>query len=112
MVRVKYVKLASSAPDDAALGALNSYAQTLSASSRAVGPFLSGGVFTLCVTAQPNGEILAFALFAVLSSVSFLMSFGIRTRPPTADAFEVDSDPELDDDDADDNGEFSEIHWR
>lgn len=57
---------------------LNGLAQTLSAAGRAVGPFLSGGLFTLATNIKPKGEALAFGVFGGVTFIGFLMSFGIR----------------------------------
>ncbi|KAJ5092421.1 hypothetical protein NUU61_007291 [Penicillium alfredii] len=82
----------NSAPNHAVLGALNGLAQTLSAAGRAVGPFLSGGLFSLTSKVQPKGEALAFGVFGAVSFVGFLMSFGIRDRSLEAEGWGEDSD--------------------
>jgi MFS family permease len=61
------------------LGTLNGLAQTLSAAGRAVGPFLSGGLFSIALKVQPKGEALAFGVFGVVAFIGFLLSFGIRS---------------------------------
>ena len=60
------------------LGTLNGLAQTLSAAGRAVGPLISGGLFSLSTQVKPKGEALAFGLFGGIAFLGFLMSFGIR----------------------------------
>ncbi|KAJ6150314.1 hypothetical protein N7471_001513 [Penicillium samsonianum] len=82
----------NSAPNHAVLGALNGLAQTLSAAGRAVGPFLSGGLFSLTAKIQPKGEAVAFGVFAAVSFIGFIMSFGIRGRALEAEGWGVDSD--------------------
>lgn len=82
----------NSAPNHAVLGALNGLAQTLSAAGRAVGPFLSGGLFSLTSKIQPKGEVLAFGVFGAVSFVGFIMSFGIRGRSLEAEGWNSDSD--------------------
>jgi MFS family permease len=82
----------NSAPNHAVLGALNGLAQTLSAAGRAVGPFLSGGLFSLTAKIQPKGEALAFGVFGAVSFVGFILSFGIRGRSLEADGWSEDSD--------------------
>lgn len=82
----------NSAPNHAVLGALNGLAQTLSAAGRAVGPFLSGGLFSLTAKIQPKGEALAFGVFGAVSFVGFIMSFGIRGRSLEAEGWGEDSD--------------------
>ncbi|PGH12771.1 hypothetical protein AJ80_06595 [Polytolypa hystricis UAMH7299] len=69
----------NSAPDHSVLGALNGLAQTLGAAGRAVGPFLSGGLFTLATKVEPKGEAMAFGVFGGVAFVGFLLSFGIRS---------------------------------
>lgn len=77
---------------------MNGLAQTLSAAGRAVGPFLSGGLFSLTAKIQPKGEALAFGVFGAVSFIGFIMSFGIRGRSLEAEGWGESSD---DDDDAD-----------
>ncbi|KAJ5657601.1 Major facilitator superfamily domain general substrate transporter [Penicillium longicatenatum] len=77
--------ITNSAPNHAVLGALNGLAQTLSAAGRSVGPFLSGGLFTLTAKIQPRGEALAFGVFGAVSFIGFLLSFGIRAQTLEAD---------------------------
>lgn len=74
------------------MGALNGLAQTLSAAGRAVGPFLSGGLFSLATKIQNNGELMAFGVFAAVSFVGFILSFGIRGRSLEAAGWGEDSD--------------------
>lgn len=59
-----------------------------------MGPFLSGGLFSLTTKIQPKGEALAFGVFGAVSFIGFLMSFGIRGRSLEADGGEEDSDDE------------------
>ncbi|KAJ5669363.1 hypothetical protein N7462_010433 [Penicillium macrosclerotiorum] len=82
----------NSAPNHAVLGALNGLAQTLSAAGRTVGPFLSGGLFSLTSKIQPKGEAIAFGVFGAVSFIGFLLSFGIRGRSLEADGWASDSD--------------------
>ncbi|KAJ5375604.1 hypothetical protein N7517_007610 [Penicillium concentricum] len=84
--------ITNSAPNNAVLGALNGLAQTLSAAGRAVGPFLSGGLFSLTAKIQPKGEALAFGVFGAVSFIGFIMSFGIRGRSLEAEGWGEDSD--------------------
>lgn len=60
------------------MGTLNGLAQTLSAAGRAVGPFLSGGLFSLATGVKPKGEALAWGIFGGIAFLGFLGSFGIR----------------------------------
>ncbi|KAJ6159259.1 hypothetical protein N7485_012085 [Penicillium canescens] len=82
----------NSAPNHAVLGALNGLAQTLSAAGRAVGPFLSGGLFSLTAKIQLKGEAVAFGVFGAVSFIGFILSFGIRGRSLEADGWGEDSD--------------------
>ncbi|QDS70526.1 hypothetical protein FKW77_010307 [Venturia effusa] len=72
--------ITNSAPSHASLGKLNGLAQTLSAGGRAIGPFISGGIFTAATKIQPKGEALAFCVFGGVAFIGFLMSFGIRAQ--------------------------------
>jgi hypothetical protein len=76
------------------LGKLNGLAQTLSAAGRAVGPFISGGIFSAATKIQPKGEALAFGLFGGIAFLGFVMSFGIKSE-----ALEADADWDDEDDD-------------
>jgi hypothetical protein len=60
------------------LGTLNGIAQTLSAAGRAVGPFISGSLFTGATKLPGKGEALPFGVFAGITLIGFAMSFGIR----------------------------------
>jgi hypothetical protein len=89
------------------LGTLNGLAQTLSAAGRSVGPFISGALFTAATSIRPKGEALAFGIFAGISFVGFVLSFGIRGGGLEAEGFSTDDDDEEDDDD-DENEEEEE----
>ncbi|KAF9891339.1 hypothetical protein FE257_004194 [Aspergillus nanangensis] len=97
--------ITNSAPDHAVLGALNGLAQTLSAAGRAVGPFLSGTLFSLSSRIKPKGEALAFGIFAATSFIGFVLSLGIRDRSLEAEGWASGSDGNYksDDDDNDDD---------
>ena len=82
----------NSARDHSVLGALNGLAQTLSAAGRAVGPFLSGGLFSLATNVHPKGEALAFGVFGGVAFVGFLLSFGIRSPELEAEGWESEDD--------------------
>lgn len=85
--------ITNSAPSHAVLGTLNGLAQTLSAAGRAVGPFISGGLFTAATKVEFKGELLAFGIFGGISFVGFLASFGIRGAELEADGY-ADHDEE------------------
>ncbi|RDL36558.1 MFS general substrate transporter [Venustampulla echinocandica] len=70
--------ITNSAPNHSVLGTLNGLAQTLSAAGRAVGPFLSGGLFTLSTRVQPKGEALAWGVFGGIAFLGWIASFGIK----------------------------------
>ena len=86
------------------LGTLNGLAQTLSAAGRAVGPFLSGGLFTLATRVRPKGEALAFGVFGGITFIGFLMSLGIRGEGLEAEGWDEEEGSE-DDEDEDDDGD-------
>jgi len=72
--------ITNSAPSHETLGTLNGIAQTLSAAGRSVGPFLSGGLFTLSTRVRPKGEALAWGLFAGVTLCGWFGSFVIRNK--------------------------------
>ncbi|RMZ89282.1 hypothetical protein DV736_g3488, partial [Chaetothyriales sp. CBS 134916] len=82
----------NSAPNHAVLGALNGVAQTLSAAGRAVGPFLSGGLFSIATRVRPKGEAMAFGVFGGIAFIGFLLSFGIRSLDLEAEGWKSDDD--------------------
>ncbi|KKK14041.1 hypothetical protein P175DRAFT_0484375 [Aspergillus ochraceoroseus IBT 24754] len=90
--------ITNSAPDNAVLGALNGLAQTLSAAGRALGPFLSGSLFSLTARIQPRGEIIPFGVFAVVSLIGFVLSFGIQGRSLEAEDWNSDNESTKSDD--------------
>ncbi|KAL8776787.1 MAG: hypothetical protein Q9194_002945 [Teloschistes cf. exilis] len=79
--------ITNSAPDHSVLGTINGLAQTLSAAGRAVGPFLSGALFSAAMKIRPKGEALAFGVFGGITFVGFLLSFGIRGEGLEAEDF-------------------------
>lgn len=85
-------QITNSAPNHAVLGALNGLAQTLSAAGRAVGPFISGALFSASVHVRPKGEALAFGAFGGVAFIGFLLSFGIRSSDLEAEGWDSDSD--------------------
>ncbi|KAM0724226.1 hypothetical protein Q7P37_000108 [Cladosporium fusiforme] len=86
--------ITNSAPSHAVLGTLNGLAQTLSAAGRAVGPFISGGLFTAATKVEFKGELLAFGIFGGISLVGFVLSLGIRGAELEADGWRENSDEE------------------
>jgi hypothetical protein len=71
-------------------------AQTLSALGRSVGPFVSGGLFTLSTGIRPKGEALAFSLFGGLAVLGFAGSFLIRRAGLEGTAWKEDEEEEDD----------------
>lgn len=102
MLTRKY-QITNSAPNHAVLGTLNGLAQTLSAAGRAVGPFLSGGLFSLATQVKPKGEALAWGVFGGIAFLGFLGSFGIRGEELESQEFDEENGNESDED-VDDDG--------
>lgn len=100
--------ITNSAPSHAVLGTINGLAQTLSAAGRAVGPFISGALFSAATKVHPKGEALAFGVFGGISFIGFLLSFGIRGAGLEAEGFSEDDSgdeeegEETEDDEVDD----------
>ena len=85
-------QITNSAPNHSVLGTLNGLAQTLSAAGRAVGPFLSGSLFSFATGVQPKGEALAFGVFGGIAFLGLVGSFGIRGSSLEAEGWEEDQD--------------------
>ncbi|KAK5128680.1 hypothetical protein LTR85_000013 [Meristemomyces frigidus] len=83
--------ITNAAPSHAVLGTLNGLAQTLSAAGRAVGPFISGSLFSAATRVQPKGEALAFGVFGGIAFLGFLLSFGITGKGLEAEGWGDDS---------------------
>ena len=64
----------------------------LSAGGRTVGPFLSGGLFSLAAESPTRGPALTFGIFAALSFIGFLASLGIRGKKLEAEGSSHDDD--------------------
>ncbi|RKF55614.1 putative membrane protein [Erysiphe neolycopersici] len=72
--------ITNTAPNHSVLGTLNGLAQTLSAAGRAIGPILSGFLFSTAATRiHSRGEVLPWTVFGVIAFLSFLASFGIKS---------------------------------
>ncbi|KAG7291354.1 hypothetical protein NEMBOFW57_001369 [Staphylotrichum longicolle] len=93
--------ITNSAPSHETLGTLNGIAQTLSAAGRSIGPFLSGGLFTLSTRVRPKGEALAWGLFAGIALLGWVASFIIHSKGLESAEFS-------DDEDSDDEANTSE----
>ena len=57
-----------------------------------MGPFVSGGLFTVATKVRPKGEALAFGVFGGVAFIGFLLSFGIRSPDLEAEGWGSDSD--------------------
>ncbi|KAI9786308.1 MAG: hypothetical protein M1816_008049 [Peltula sp. TS41687] len=95
--------ITNSAPNHSVLGTLNGIAQTLSAAGRAIGPFLSGGLFSISTHVKPKGELLAWGVFGGVAFVGFLMSFGIKSPQLEAEGWEEEDGPVHSDNEDDDH---------
>ncbi|KAL0260277.1 hypothetical protein SLS55_003963 [Diplodia seriata] len=100
-------QITNSAPDHAVLGTLNGLAQTLSAGGRAVGPFVSGSLFSAATRIKPKGEAMAFGIFGGITFIGFLLSFGIRGAGLESDGLDEEEGSEADDADDEDEEESS-----
>ncbi|KAF4549914.1 MFS-type transporter-like protein 25 [Elsinoe fawcettii] len=96
--------ITNSAPNHAVLGSLNGLAQTLSAAGRAVGPFISGALFTASTHVKPKGEAVAFGVFGGVVFVAFLLSWGIRGENLEAEGSDEDQEDESEDESDEENG--------
>ncbi|PTB35726.1 uncharacterized protein TrAFT101_010575 [Trichoderma asperellum] len=94
--------ITNSAPSHNSLGTLNGVAQTLSALGRSIGPFVSGGLFTLSMGIHPKGEALAWSLFGGLAFLGCIGSMFIRGNGLESDDW-YDSEDEEDERDGEAN---------
>jgi MFS family permease len=69
--------ITNASPKTSTLGTLNGLAQTLSAGGRAVGPFVSGALFSTGFKLK-HGEWLPWGLFGGIALVGFGLSFALR----------------------------------
>lgn len=72
--------ITNSAPNHAVLGRINDVAQSLSTVSRAVGPFIAGGLFSIATHVRPKGEAMVFGVIGGITFLGFLLTFGIRSK--------------------------------
>ncbi|KAL8729439.1 MAG: hypothetical protein Q9181_004996 [Wetmoreana brouardii] len=91
--------ITNSAPNHSVLGTINGLAQTLSAAGRAVGPLVSGALFSVATKVRPKGEALAFGVFGGITFVGFVLSFGIRGEGLEAEGFSDEEEEGSDNDD-------------
>ncbi|KAI9693376.1 MAG: hypothetical protein M1822_005372 [Bathelium mastoideum] len=106
--------ITNSAPNHSVLGTLNGLAQTLSAAGRAVGPFISGSLFSLATRIEPKGEAMAFGIFGGISFIGFVLSFGITGDSLEAEGWDEESSPATDegrdgDEESEDDGEHQPL---
>ncbi|KAK4180454.1 major facilitator superfamily domain-containing protein [Triangularia setosa] len=100
--------ITNSAPSHETLGTLNGIAQTLSAAGRSVGPFLSGGLFTLSMRVRPKGEALAWGTFAGVTLGGWIWSWVIKGQGLESAEYEGDEDEHGDAEDEDDDADVDE----
>jgi hypothetical protein len=86
---------------------LNGLAQTISAAGRAVGPFISGSLFSAATHINPKGEALAFGIYGGISFIGFLLSFGIRGESLEAEGWDEEEGSEDQDTEAEEQNEGS-----
>lgn len=104
------MQITNSAPNHNVLGTLNGVAQTLSAAGRAVGPFLSGGLFTIATHVRPKGELLAWGVFGGVAFVGLFMSFGIRSAELEAEGWDEEDGPVHSENDDDNERGYDDAH--
>ncbi|KAI1488025.1 major facilitator superfamily domain-containing protein, partial [Biscogniauxia mediterranea] len=92
--------ITNSAPSHATLGTLNGIAQSLSAAGRSIGPFLSGGLFSLSTHVEPKGEVLAWGIFAGVALLGWLGTYAIHGAglESTDDGYEDDEEHDTSED--------------
>ncbi|CAZ79526.1 unnamed protein product [Tuber melanosporum] len=66
--------ITNASPKSSTLGTLNGLAQTLNAGGRAIGPLISGGLFTLGAGLPNRGELLAWGVFGGVSGIGLGLS--------------------------------------
>ncbi|KAJ4385929.1 hypothetical protein N0V85_007969 [Neurospora sp. IMI 360204] len=90
--------ITNSAPSHESLGTLNGIAQTLSAAGRSVGPFISGGLFTLTNHVRPKGEAIAWGVFAGVALLGWFGTLMIRGRELESADWQGEEEDEQDND--------------
>jgi len=99
--------ITNSSPSPGALGALNGLAQTLSAAGRAIGPLISGGLFSAAANVMPKGELIPFGVFAGIAGVGFIASFWINGAKLESEEYQEEH-PEEEEEDAEEDEEEDE----
>lgn len=105
-------QITNSAPNHSVLGTLNGLAQTLSAAGRAVGPFLSGGLFSISTRVHPKGEALAWGVFGGIAFLGWIASFGIRGDELESREWDEEEGSLEDDEEDDGSGEDGRVGAR
>jgi hypothetical protein len=75
----------------------------LSALGRSIGPFASGGLFTLSAYIRPKGEALAWSIFGGLALVGWLGSLFIHGEHLESDDWVGNEEDEDDEEDREDD---------
>ncbi|TGZ82350.1 MFS general substrate transporter [Ascodesmis nigricans] len=66
--------ITNASPKPNTLGMLNGMAQSLSAGGRAIGPLVSGGLFTLSMGVKKDSEFLSWGVFGAIAVVGTVLS--------------------------------------
>ena len=65
-----------------------------------MGPFVSGGLYTIAEDLYPHGEALPFGLFGGIAFLGFLAAFGIRSANLEDEGASEEEDTDNDDEDS------------
>lgn len=68
-----------------------------------MGPFVSGGLFSLSMTVQPKGEAIAFGVFGGVTLIGLFLSLFIRGGKLEDDNWEGDEEDDEGDEEEDDD---------
>lgn len=71
---VTLLMITNASPKPSTLGLLNGAAQSLSAGGRAVGPLVSGALFSLSTKLKKDGEFLSWGIFGGVALVGIVLS--------------------------------------
>ncbi|KAF8429016.1 major facilitator superfamily domain-containing protein [Tirmania nivea] len=95
------IMVTNSSPDKSVLGRINGLAQTLAAAGRAVGPFLSGGLWSLAMTAGGGRRAgwLAWGVFGGITVLGLALTVGIREGQVEAEGDEEEGVVFIEDED-------------
>jgi hypothetical protein len=67
-------------------------AQTLASTGAAIGPFLSGGLFSLSVKIKHKGELLSWGVFGGIAFFGFILSSFIKGEHLEAEDWDGDGE--------------------